>query len=233
MLARKTPADKARAGAPAAIQLYTWPTPNGRKVSIMLEECGLAYETHLIDLQAGKQFGSAFLAISPNNKIPAIIDPDGPDGSAVTLFESGAILQYLARKTGRFYGAGEAGRILVDQWLFWQAAGLGPMAEQAQHFTDETSVPQAYAQARFSDEVSRLYGVLEARLARTPCLAGDYSIADMACVCWILQWRRQGQHIGEFPNISRWLTTLEARPAVARALAPEAAGAGMRRELPA
>jgi GST-like protein len=200
----------------APIDLYYWPTPNGWKISIMLEECGLAYNTIPVNISIGEQFDAKFLAISPNNRMPAIVDPDGPGGRPISIFESGAILQYLGRKTGRFYPAGERKRVEVDQWLFWQVAGLGPMAGQCGHFRNYAREPIPYAIKRYTDEVNRLYGVMDRRLADRDFLAGAYSIADMACVGWVGGWHKQGQTIDEFPNLKRWLETLRARPAVKR-----------------
>jgi GSH-dependent disulfide-bond oxidoreductase len=164
------------------IELYYWPTPNGWKVSIMLEECGLAYVLHGVDINAGQQFEPAFLAISPNNRMPAIVDPDGPDGQPISVFESGAILQYLAGKTGRFGGDSPRERVAVSEWLFWQMGGLGPMAGQANHFRVYASEKIPYAIDRYTNEVNRLFGVMNRRLADHEYLAGPYSIADMACV---------------------------------------------------
>src|SRR5262245_35572207 len=161
-------------GKQRPIELYFWPTSNGLKITIMLEECGLPYEVKPVNINRGEQFNPDFLKVSPNNRIPAIIDPDGPDGKAIAIFESGAILQYLGRKTGKFYPKDERARIEVDEWLFWQVAGLGPMAGQAHHFRGDAAEPIPYAVARYTDEVNRLYGVLEARLAARDYLAGRY-----------------------------------------------------------
>jgi GST-like protein len=201
------------------IDLYYWPTPNGWKISIMLEECGLPYNLHLIDISKGDQFGAEFLARSPNNKIPAIVDPDGPDGKPISVFESGAILQYLGRKTGRFYPADERGRVEVDQWLFWQMGGFGPMLGQTHHFRLYAPEKIPYAIDRYTNESNRLYGVLNKRLADRPYVAGDYSIADMAIVGWAKLWERQGQDITQFPHVARWLEAVLARPAVQAGLA--------------
>lgn len=213
----------------APIDLYFWPTPNGWKISIALEEMGLPYHTHLIDIGAGDQFRPEYLAISPNNRIPAITDPDGPGGAPIHLFESGAILQYLARKTGLFYGTTERDRIAVDQWLMWQMGGLGPMAGQAHHFlkfaplkTPPQDIP--YAKDRYRDEVARLYGVLDRRLARHRHVAGDfYSIADMAIWGWASLWEGQQQTLEDKPHMARWLQEVGARAGVqrGRALAAE------------
>ena len=166
------------------IDLYYWPTPNGWKVSIMLEECGLPYSVRGVDISAGQQFEPAFLAISPNNRMPAIVDPDGPDGEPISVFESGAVLQYLANKTGRFGGETPRERVSVSEWLFWQMSGLGPMAGQANHFRIYASEKIPYAIDRYTDEVNRLFGVMNRRLVDHEYLAGPYSIADMACVGW-------------------------------------------------
>jgi GST-like protein len=198
----------------APIDLYYWPTPNGWKITIMLEECGQPYDIKLVNIGKGDQFKPEFLAISPNNRMPAIVDPDGPGGKPISVFESGAILQYLGRKLAKFYPADERGRIEVDQWLFWQMGGLGPMAGQCHHFRHYAPEKIAYAVDRYTNEVNRLYGVMNKRLADREFLAGDYSIADMACVGWAKLWDRQGQDIGQFPNLKRWLDTLLARPAV-------------------
>ncbi len=206
----------------APIDLYFWPTPNGWKVSIALEEMDLPYETHLVDIGAGDQFKPDFLKLSPNNKMPAIVDPDGPDGAPIAIFESGAILQYLARKTGRFCGATERERIAVDQWLMWQMGGLGPMAGQAHHFlkyAPQMEPPQdiPYAKDRYRNEVARLYRVLDRQLEQNEYVAGtDYSIADMAVFPWARLWERQEQQLADFPHMSRWLDTVAARPAVQR-----------------
>ncbi|ABS69023.1 glutathione S-transferase N-terminal domain-containing protein [Xanthobacter versatilis] len=204
------------------IELFYWPTPNGWKITIMLEECGLPYEVKLVNIGKGDQFKPDFLAISPNNKMPAIIDPDGPGGQPISVFESGAILQYLGRKTGLFYPADERGRVEVDQWLFWQMGGLGPMAGQAHHFRIYAPEKIPYAVERYTNEVHRLYGVMNTRLKDREYLAGDYSIADIACVGWAKLWERQGQNIEEFPHFKAWLGRVLARPAVQRGLAVNA-----------
>jgi GST-like protein len=203
---------------PAPIDLYYWPTPNGWKITIMLEECGLPYTLHYVNLSKGDQFEPSFLAFSPNNKMPAIVDPDGPGGIAISVFESGAILQYLGRKTGQFYPTDERARVEVDQWLFWQMGGLGPMAGQTHHFRNYAPEKIPYAIDRYVNETHRLYGVMNKRLADREFLAGDYSIADIACVGWVKLWEGQGQDIAEFPNVKRWLETLLARPAVKKGL---------------
>jgi len=217
-------AGKAKIKAPAKraakpIELYYWATPNGFKISIMLEECKLPYTLHPVNISKGEQFNPDFLKISPNNRMPAIVDPAGPGGRAISIFESGAILQYLGRKTGKFYPADERGRVEVDQWLFWQMGGLGPMAGQLNHFKHYARETLPYAIKRYEDEVNRLYGVMNGRLKDRDFLAGKYSIADMACVGWVNLWERQGQDINAFPNVKRWLETVKARPAVQRGMA--------------
>ena len=204
---------------PAPIALYYWPTPNGWKISIMLEECDLPYVVHPVDISKGEQFTGEFLKISPNNRMPAIVDPDGPGGRPISVFESGAILQYLGRKTGKFYPRDERARVAVDEWLFWQMGGLGPMAGQAVHFRRYAPEPIPYALERYTDEVNRLYGVMNTRLATLNYLAGRYSIADIACVGWVRLAERQGQDLAQFPNLQRWFEAVRARPAVKRAFA--------------
>ncbi|MGO9741374.1 MAG: glutathione S-transferase N-terminal domain-containing protein [Roseiarcus sp.] len=201
------------------IDLYYWPTPNGWKISIMLEECELPYVLNMVDITRGQQFEPTFLAISPNNRMPAIVDPDGPDGEPLSVFESGAILQYLAAKTGRFGGSTPREKIAVSEWLFWQVGGLGPMAGQANHFRHYAADKISYAIDRYTREVNRLYGVMNKRLADREFLAGAYSIADIACVGWVRGWKGAGQEITDFPHLDRWLGTLLARPAVAKGLA--------------
>jgi len=199
---------------PAPIDLYYWPTPNGYKISIALEEMGLPYDVKWVEIGRGDQFKPEFLAISPNNRMPAIVDPAGPDGQPVSIFESGAILQYLARKTGKFHGATERQRIAIDEWLFWQVGGVGPMAGQAHHFLNYAPERIDYARKRYSDEVNRLYGVLNRRLADRDFVAGPYSIADMAIWPWARGWENQNQDIAEFPNMKAWLDRVWDRPAV-------------------
>ena len=198
------------------IEVYSWPTPNGHKVHIMLEECGLAYRVHPVDIGAGDQFAPAFLAISPNNKIPAITDPDGPDGQPISMFESGAILLYLAGKTGKLLPDDVRGKYEVLQWLMFQMGGVGPMLGQAHHFRIYAPEKLPYAIDRYTNECNRLYGVMNRRLADREFLAGDYSIADMACVGWVRPYKNQGQDLEDFPNLKRWFETLSARPAVER-----------------
>ncbi len=201
----------------APIDLYYWPTPNGWKISIALEEMELPYQTHLIDISAKEQFAPDFLAVSPNNKIPAITDPEGPDGAPIHIFESGAILQYLARKTGSFCGASERDRIAVDRWLMWQMGGLGPMAGQAHHFLKFAKQDIPYAKERYRSETGRLYKVLDAQLSRNEYVAGpDYSIADMSIWGWASLWEGQQQSIDDKPHMARWLDLVGNRPAVIR-----------------
>jgi len=204
----------------APIQLHYWPTPNGWKISIALEEMGLPYEVKLVNIGKGEQSDPAFLKIAPNNRMPAIVDPEGPDGQPVSIFESGAILQYLARKTGLFCGPSERDRIAVDQWLMWQMGGLGPMAGQAHHFlayapTMDPPNDLPYAKDRYRNEVSRLHRVLDTQLAANEYVAGDfYSIADMAIWPWAILWEKQEQDISDKPHFRRWLDRVGERPAV-------------------
>jgi GSH-dependent disulfide-bond oxidoreductase len=207
------------------IELYYWPTPNGWKIAVMLEECALPYVVRPVDISKGEQFAPHFLSISPNNRIPAIVDPAGPGGRTISVFESGAILQYLGRKTGKFYPRDERARVMVDEWLFWQVGGLGPMAGQAIHFRRYAPAAIDYAIARYGDEVNRLYGVMNERLSRQAFLAGRYSIADIACVGWVRLAERQGQDLAEFSHLRRWFETIRARPAVKRAFAIRIAAA--------
>jgi GST-like protein len=205
--------------APPPIDLYYWPTPNGFKISIMLEECRLAYRMIPVNIAKGEQFKPEFLAISPNNRMPAIVDRDGPGGRPISVFESGAILQYLGRKTGRFYPRAERGRVEVEQWLYWQMANLGPKAGEANHFRHYAAAEQQhYAIERFTNEVNRIFGVMNRRLADRTFLAGKYSIADMACVGWVRLYKRLGQDLDDFPHLKRWFETLLARPAVDRGI---------------
>lgn len=201
------------------IELYYWPTPNGWKISIMLEELGIPYEIKFVNIGAGDQFKPEFLEIAPNNRMPAIVDPEGPGGEPISVFESGAILQYLARKFNRFYRDDERGRVEVDEWLMWQMGGLGPMAGQTHHFRVYAPEKVPYAIERYTKEVNRLYGVLNKRLEGRDFIAGEYSIADMACIGWAQLWERQGQDIKQFPNLEKWIERMKARPAVAAGLA--------------
>ena len=213
------PTKKSAKKSAKPIDLYYWPTPNGFKISIMLEECKLPYTLIPVNISKGEQFKPDFLKISPNNRMPAIVDPDGPGGRPISIFESGAILQYLGRKTGKFYPREERARVEVEQWLFWQMGGLGPMAGQLNHFKHYARETLPYAIKRYEDEVNRLYGVMNLRLADREFIAGKYSIADMACVGWVNGWERQGQDINQFPHLKRWLETMKARPAVIRGMA--------------
>src|SRR6185312_1257143 len=215
----KTKTKKKPAKTAKPIELYYWPTPNGFKISIMLEECGLPYVMKPVNISKGEQFNPDFLKIAPNNRMPAIVDPQGPGGRPISIFESGAILQYLGRKTGKFYPADERGRVEVDQWLFWQMGGLGPMAGQLNHFKHYARENLPYAIKRYEDEVNRLYGVMNKRLADRNFLADRYSIADMACVGWVNLWKRQDQNIDDFPHLKRWLERVKARPAVQKGMA--------------
>ncbi len=207
------------AAHPDRLQLYSVPTPNGVKVSIMLEEIGIPYEVHSLKFGDEGTQSAEFRSLNPNGKIPAIVDPDGPGGKPIAMFESGAILQYLGRKAGKFYPKDERGRVEVDQWLFWQVGGVGPMAGQVHHFKNYARETLHYAIARYVDEVNRLYGVMNRRLKDREYIAGKYSIADMAIVGWVNGWEKQGQDIETFPHLKRWLATMKARPAVARGLA--------------
>ncbi len=197
------------------IDLYTSATPNGQKIHIMLEETGLAYNEHWIDLEKGEQFDPKFLAISPNNKIPALGDEDGPDGKPVAVFESGAILLYLAEKTGRFLPREPRARLEVMQWLMWQMASFGPMLGQAHHFRAYAPKKIDYAYDRYTNEARRLYQVLDRRLSEAEYVAGGYSIADMAIFPWCRLHGRQGQRLEDYPNVLRWFGAIAARPAVA------------------
>jgi len=201
------------------IELYYWTTPNGHKITIFLEETGLPYSVKPINISKGEQFDPAFLAISPNNRIPAIVDHEPPDGGTpLAMFESGAILLYLAGKTGRFYPNDLRGRCDVAQWLFWQMGNLGPMAGQAHHFRLYAPEQLPYAIDRYTRECGRLYRVLDRRLADREFVAGEYSIADMASYPWIRP-ERQGQDLNDFPNLARWHAAIKSRPAVERAYA--------------
>ena len=199
------------------IELYTWPTPNGHKIHIMLEETGLAYNVHPIDISVGDQFDPEFLKISPNNRMPAIVDTDGPDGEPISIFESGAILIYLAEKTGRFLPEAPRARYATLQWLMWQMGGLGPMLGQAHHFRTYAPEQIPYAVERYTNEARRLYGVADRRLGETRFLAGDdYTIADIASFPWTRSHERQGVDFADYPNVKRWFDEIAARPAVQR-----------------
>ncbi len=200
------------------IDLYTWPTPNGHKIHIMLEETGLLYKVIAVNIGAGEQFEADFLKISPNNKMPALVDPDGPDGQPISLFESGAMLIYLAEKTGQFLPSDARGRYEVLCWLMFQMGGVGPMLGQAHNFRAYAPEPIPYAVDRYTNEAGRLYGVIDKRLADRDYLAGDYSIADMATMPWLRSYERQGVDIDEFSNLKRWFDAINARPAVQRGL---------------
>jgi GSH-dependent disulfide-bond oxidoreductase len=199
------------------IQVYSWPTPNGHKVHIMLEECGLPYQAIPVNIGTGEQFKPEFLAISPNNKIPAIIDPQGPDGQAISLFESGAILLYLASKTGQFLPTSTHERFEVLQWLMFQMGGLGPMLGQAHHFRIYAPEKIPYAIERYTNEARRLYSVLDKRLAKSRYVGGSsYSIADIAVFPWLRSWKNQGIDWADYPHLKGWFDEVGARPAVQR-----------------
>ena len=204
------------------IHAYTWPTPNGHKLHIMLEECGLDYEVHPVDIGEGAQFDPEFLKFSPNNKMPAIIDDDGPGGEPISVFESGAILFYLAQKTGRFMPSladDPRGHYAVMEWLMFQMGGIGPMMGQNNHFRAYAPEKITYAIERYGNEVKRLFGVVDRRLGAHAWIAGaEYTIADMAAFPWLRAHERQGVPIGDFPNVRKWLETIVARPAVQRGL---------------
>ena len=202
------------------IELYTWGTPNGRKVSIMLEEVGLPYNTHSVNISKDEQFAPDFLKVSPNNKIPAIVDPDGPGGKKISLFESGAILFYLAEKTGKLLPADPAGRYETMVWLMFQMAGVGPMFGQAHHFRRFAKEQVPYAIDRYTSETHRIYGVMDKRLGEVPYLAGqDYTIADVATYPWVARWEWHGIDWADYPNLKRWFDEVGARPAVQKGMA--------------
>ena len=194
------------------IDLYYWPTPNGRKISIMLEECGLEYRVKRVDIGGGDQFDAEFLKISPNNRMPAIVD----DETGISVFEGGAILIYLAEKAGMFLPTESAARFETLQWLFWQAGGLGPMAGQLSHFVNYAKEPVQYAHERYANEYDRLLAVMDVRLRDRDYLAGDYSIADMASFPWVMPYKRYGQDLDNFKNVRRWFDAIKSRPAVQR-----------------
>lgn len=200
------------------IDLYTWGTPNGRKVSIMLEECALPYRTHAVDIGKGQQHEPAFVAINPNSKIPAIIDSDGPGGKPFTLFESGAILLYLAKKTGRFFPLDERRQFETLQWLMFQMGGVGPMFGQAHHFLRAAKEPVPYATERYVQESRRLYGVLDGHLRHHDYLADEYSVADIATYPWVARHEWHKVDLADFPQVKRWFEAIKARPAVARGM---------------
>ena len=204
----------------AAIDLYTWSTPNGRKASIALEELGLDYNVHPIDIGKGDQHQPAFLAISPNNRIPAIVDPDGPDGEPISIFESGAIVLYLAEKTGRLMPADARARVKAMEWIMWQMGGFGPMLGQAHHFRRFAKEQIPYAIERYTSETKRLYKVLNGRLAEARYLAGeDYSMADVITYPWAARHEWHGVDLADFPDVQRWFGALSERPAVQRGMA--------------
>ena len=200
------------------IDVYSWATPNGHKIHIMLEECGLSYRAHPIDIGKGDQFAPEFLEISPNNRIPAITDSDGPDGKPISLFESGAILIYLAGKTGKFLGKTDRERFDTLQWLMFQMGGVGPMFGQTHHFRNYAPEKVEYAIKRYTNETGRLYGVMDRRLAKTGAfIAGKhYTIADIAIWPWLRNWKNQGQNLDDFPHVKRWFESIGQRPAVQR-----------------
>ena len=200
------------------IEVYTWPTPNGHKIHIMLEEVGLPYRVHAVDIGAGDQFKPEFLKISPNNRIPAIVDKDGPRGQPLALFESGAILIYLAEKTGTLLAPKGNARYAAIQWLMFQMGGVGPMLGQSHHFRNFAPEQHPYAIERYLDETRRIYGVLDKRLAEAPYLAGEYGIADIATFPWLRYWEKQGIALSDYPNVQRWFEAIDARPAVKRGL---------------
>ncbi|WP_456303460.1 glutathione S-transferase N-terminal domain-containing protein [Gluconobacter potus] len=201
------------------IDLFYWPTPNGHKITLFLEEAGMDYTIHTVDISAGDQFRPEFLAISPNNRMPAIIDRNPEDGGEpISIFESGAILLYLAEKAEQFLPTDIRGRMAAIEWLFWQVGGLGPMAGQNHHFVQYAPEKIPYAMTRYINETNRLYGVMDRRLAQVPFLGGtDYSIADMACYPWVVPWKRQQQNLEEFPHLKRWFEGIAERPATIRA----------------
>ncbi len=202
------------------IDLHYWPTPNGHKIAIFLEEAGLPYNIHKVDIGKGDQFKPEFLKIAPNNRMPAIVDHAPKDGGApISIFESGAILQYLAEKTGKFLSTDIRAKTETMQWLFWQMGGLGPMAGQNGHFNVYAPEKVPYAMERYTKETARLYGVLDRRLADREFMAGDYSIADMASYPWIVPYENHKQKLEDFPNVKRWFETIKARPAVVKAYA--------------
>jgi GST-like protein len=200
------------------IDLYTWSTPNGRKVSIMLEELALAYNVHPIDIGKGDQFEAGFVAISPNSKIPAIVDSEGPDGKPYALFESGAILLYLADKTGRFLSQKKAERFEAMQWLMFQMGGVGPMFGQVHHFLRAAPAPVPYAIERYSKETRRLYGVMDKHLSQRDWLASEYSVADIATYPWVARHEWHKVDLADFPHVRRWYDVIGARPAVQRGM---------------
>ena len=200
------------------IEHYTWPTPNGHKVAIMLEETGLEHTVIPVDIQAGDQFTPEFLKISPNNRIPAIVDPDGPGGAPISIFESGAILIYLAEKTGMFLPTDARKRVAVLEWLMFQMGNIGPMFGQCNHFVSYAPEKIPYAIERYTNEVGRLFRVMDTRLADNEFLGGEYSIADMATYSWTLIYKRTGHDMAQYPNVTRWKEAMKARPGVVRGM---------------
>ena len=201
------------------IDLYTWSTPNGRKVSIMLEECALPYRVHPVNIGKGEQFTPEFLALNPNNRIPAIVDSEGPDGKPLPLFESGAILIYLAEKTGKFMPRDPRTRLICLQWLMFQMGGVGPMFGQAHHFIRNAKEQVPYGIKRYTDETRRLYGVLQKRLSDAEYLADEYSIADIATFPWVARFEWHKVDLADFPAVKRWFDRINARPAVQKGMA--------------
>jgi GST-like protein len=221
---KKTAKPKRRASKP--IEVFFWPTPNGFKITAMLEEAGMPYVIRPVNIGKGDQFKPEFLKIAPNNRMPAIIDPNGPGGRPISVFESGAILQYLGRKSGKFYPKDERKRVAVDEWLHWQMGGLGPMAGQANHFRRYAPEKIEYAINRYTIEVRRLLGVLDKQFAKRKFVTGELSIADFAILGWARSLERMGQDPAEFPNVMRWIRMMEARPATKRGLAVTCEGYG-------
>ena len=210
----------AKGGRGMAIELWTWNTPNGRKISVALEEMGLPYTVHPVNISKGEQFDPAFLKISPNNRIPAIVDPDGPGGEPISVFESGAILLYLGMKTGQFWPGDLRGQVRVMEWLMWQMGGFGPMPGQVHHFLQvENEADRRYGLERYMKETRRLYGVLDKRLGAVEFVAGDVSVADFAILGWAWRHERHQVDLADFPNVQRWYQTMMARPATARGFA--------------
>ena len=204
-------------GRIVAIEFWTWNTPNGRKISVALEEMGLPYTVHPVNISKGEQFDPAFLKISPNNRIPAIVDPDGPGGAPISVFESGAILLYLGMKTGKFWPADLRAQVPVMEWLMWQMGGFGPMPGQVHHFLQvENEADRRYGLERYMKETRRLYGVLDKRLGEAAFVAGDVSVADFAILGWAWRHERHQVDLAEFPNVKRWYAAMMARPATAR-----------------
>lgn len=198
------------------IDVYSFPTPNGKKITIMLEELGVPYTHHLIHIGKDEQFAPDFLKVSPNNKIPAILDPEGPDGAPISVFESGAILKYLGTKFGQFYPSDPRAQVKVDEWLFWQMGGFGPMLGQNHHFNVFAPEKIPYAQKRYIDESMRLYGVLDRQLEGKDYIVGDVSIADFACIGWANSAERQSVDLNKFPNVKAWVERMNARPGTKR-----------------